>query len=84
MEFSVKPLHPIALLACTLPLIGCSSSSHTPVQGWDMPQMQVLDDNGLPPKSYTRCNKRGCHDTTPLFFDPTKSEPDATTLHRDW
>lgn len=77
-------LHPLALLALISVLAGCSSSSDTPMSGWDMPTMQVLGDNGLPAKRYTQCNKRGCHEQKPMLFDPSKAEPNATTLHRGW
>lgn len=43
-----------------------------------------LGDNGLPAQPYMHCNKRGCHDHKPMLFDPSKAEPDATTLHRGW
>ncbi|MBM3113832.1 hypothetical protein H8F21_07545 [Pseudomonas sp. P66] len=72
--------HSLALL--TFILAGCSSASYTP--DWEMPKMQVLGDNGLPAQPYMHCNKRGCHDHKPMLFDPTKAEPDATSLHRGW
>lgn len=74
----------LALLTFLLALAGCSGSSYTPDTGWDMPKMQVLGDNGLPAQPYMHCNKRGCHDHKPMLFDPSKAEPDATTLHRGW
>lgn len=74
----------LALLAFALTLAGCSGTSHTPDADWAMPQMQVLGDKGLPAQPYTHCNKRSCHDHKPLLFDPTKAEPNATTLHRGW
>ncbi len=74
--------HCLALLTFILALAGCSSASYTP--DWEMPKMQVLGDNGLPAQPYMHCNKRGCHDHKPMLFDPTKAEPDATSLHRGW
>lgn len=80
----MNTFYPFALLALVLALAGCSGLGPAPVTGWDMPQMQVLGDQGLPAQPYTHCNKRGCHDHKPLLFDPTKAEPNATTLHRGW
>ncbi|MFZ0153614.1 hypothetical protein D3C77_25180 [compost metagenome] len=74
----------LALLTFLLALAGCSGTSYTPTSDWDMPQMQVLGDNGLPAQPSTHCNKRGCHEHKPMLFDPSQSEPDATTLHRGW
>ncbi|MEG0859357.1 MAG: hypothetical protein RSD81_15095 [Pseudomonas sp.] len=80
----MNTLSSLALLTFILALAGCSGSSYTPDAGWDMPKMQVLGDNGLPARPYMHCNKRGCHDHKPMLFDPSKAEPDATTLHRGW
>lgn len=74
----MKPLLPLAALALTL--AGCSS----PSPDWQTQQARGMSDNAIPVQPSTHCNKRGCHQHKPMLFDPTKAEPDATTLHRDW
>ena len=77
---------PLALLCLTLALTACASS--TPPQprsslGWNHPGMQLGGDNGLPLRSESPCRKRGC-DNDKLFFNPGKTEPSVTTIHRGW
>lgn len=82
----------IAWVAFALVMTGCASgqlghhTSEDQLAGWDMPQMQVLGDNGLPAQSgrYVKCGKRGCHEQKPMLFDPTKAEPTVESLHRGW
>ncbi|MGY4524638.1 hypothetical protein [Pseudomonas sp. UBA4617] len=77
---------PLALLCLTLALSACASS--TPPQprsslGWNHPGMQLGGDNGLPLRTESPCRKRGC-DNDKLFFNPGKTEPSVTTIHRGW
>ncbi|MDM3886194.1 hypothetical protein QSV36_11415 [Pseudomonas sp. BCRC 81390] len=77
---------PLALLFLTLALTACASS--TPPQphsslDWNHPGMQLGGDNGLPLRTESPCRKRGC-DNDKLFFNPGKTEPSVTTIHRGW
>ncbi len=45
--------------------------------------MQLGGDNGLPLRTESPCRKRGC-DNDKLFFNPGKTEPSVTTIHRGW
>ncbi|WP_406820627.1 hypothetical protein ACJA3S_01330 [Pseudomonas sp. KnCO4] len=77
---------PLALLCLTLALTACASS--TPPQprsslDWNHPGMQLGGDNGLPLRTESPCRKRGC-DNDKLFFNPGKTEPSVTTIHRGW
>ncbi|TDF79990.1 hypothetical protein [Pseudomonas sp. H9] len=74
----MKTLLPLAAL--TLTLVGCSS----PSADWDTPQPRMTGDNAPPYQPTMHCTKKGCHQDKPMLFDPTKAEPDATTLHRGW
>jgi len=82
----VTQTKPLALLCLTLALSACASS--TPPQprsslGWNHPGMQLGGDNGLPLRTESPCRKRGC-DNDKLFFNPGKTEPSVTTIHRGW
>lgn len=86
---TMNTFNTIALVAFALLLGGCAgghASRGDRLAGWDMPQMQVLGDNGLPaqPHRYVKCGKRGCHEQKPMLFDPAKAEPTAESLHRGW
>ncbi|RCL27481.1 hypothetical protein C6A77_09375 [Pseudomonas sp. AFG_SD02_1510_Pfu_092] len=77
---------PLALLTLTLALTGCASGTapHSPSSlGWNHPAMRLGGDNGLPLRTESPCRKRGC-DNDKLFFNPGKTEPSVTTIHRGW
>lgn len=77
---------PLALLTLALALTGCASSTaphSTSSLGWNHPAMQLGGDNGLPLRTESPCRKRGC-DNDKLFFNPGKTEPSVTTIHRGW
>ncbi|MNJ64718.1 hypothetical protein D3C77_606890 [compost metagenome] len=77
---------PLALLTLALALTGCAggTSPHpTSNLGWNHPGMQLGGDNGLPLRTESPCRKRGC-DNDKLFFNPGKTEPSVTTIHRGW
>ncbi|AXQ50137.1 MAG TPA: hypothetical protein DGQ94_03915 [Pseudomonas sp.] len=75
-----------ALMGLTVTLTGCMSG-HQPAEhnglDWNTPGMQLGGDNGLPLRAESPCRKRGC-DNDKLFFNPGKTEPSVTTLHRGW
>ena len=74
----------LALL--TFALTGCAGgTSPNPSSNldWNPPGMQLGGDNGLPLRTESPCRKRGC-DNDKLFFNPGKSEPSVTTMHRGW
>ncbi|AYG47424.1 hypothetical protein DV532_01425 [Pseudomonas sp. Leaf58] len=77
---------PLALLTFALALTGCAGGT-TPHPasnlGWNHPGMQLGGDNGLPLRADSPCRKRGC-DNDKLFFNPGKTEPNVTTIHRGW
>ena len=77
---------PLALLTLALALTGCANGTapHTTSSlGWNHPGMQLGGDNGLPLRTESPCRKRGC-DNDKLFFNPGKTEPSVTTIHRGW
>ena len=77
---------PLALLTLALALTGCAggTSPHPNSNlGWNHPGMQLGGDNGLPLRTESPCRKRGC-DNDKLFFNPGKSEPSVSTIHRGW
>ncbi|MDH0730537.1 hypothetical protein N5F23_11655 [Pseudomonas sichuanensis] len=82
----MKHAKPFALLTVALALTGCASSTPpakpTPLD-WNMPGMQLGGDRGLPLHVDSPCRKRGC-DNDKLFFNPGKTEPSVTTIHRGW
>ena len=82
----VTQAKPLALLTLAMALTACASgtSSHPSSNlGWDTPGMQLGGDRGLPLRVESPCRKRGC-DNDKLFFNPGKSEPSVTTIHRGW
>jgi len=82
----VHQAKPLALLSFALALTACASDPaphHTSTLDWNTPGMQLGGDNGLPLRVESPCRKRGC-DNDKLFFNPGKSEPSVTTLHRGW
>jgi len=82
----VTQTKPLALLTLALALTGCASSTaphSTSSLGWNHPAMQLGGDNGLPLRTESPCRKRGC-DNDKLFFNPGKTEPSVTTIHRGW
>nr|WP_202607142.1 hypothetical protein [Pseudomonas monteilii] len=82
----VTQAKPLALLTFALALAGCAggTSPHPSSNlGWNHPGMQLGGDNGLPLRTESPCRKRGC-DNDKLFFNPGKSEPSVTTIHRGW
>ncbi|MFA7901270.1 hypothetical protein ACEODG_27735 [Pseudomonas aeruginosa] len=75
---------PLALLAFALALTACAPSHPAPGNlGWNHPGMQLGGDRGLPLRADHTCRKRGC-DNDKLFFNPGKTEPSVTTIHRGW
>ncbi len=82
----VTQAKPLALLAFALALTACASGPSHPAPGnlgWNHPGMQLGGDRGLPLRADNTCRKRGC-DNDKLFFNPGKTEPSVTTLHRGW